>query len=149
MIEFDGTGRAVSIEEKPERPRSHHAVTGLYFYDERACDFAAALTPSPRGELEITDLNRRYLEDGSLHVEVLRRGTAWLDTGTPESLLQAGQFIETIEQRQGLPHRLPGGDRVSHGLHRCARSSRRSPRRSRAPRYGRYLLDVLAESRGS
>ena len=102
VAEFDAAGRVVGIEEKPKAPKSNYAVTGLYFYDHRACDFAATLKPSPRGELEITDLNRRYLEDGSLRVEKLGRGYAWLDTGTHESLLQASNFIETIEQRQGL-----------------------------------------------
>ncbi|MCE3004986.1 MAG: glucose-1-phosphate thymidylyltransferase RfbA [Xanthomonadaceae bacterium] len=102
VAEFDAAGRVVGIEEKPKVPKSNYAVTGLYFYDHRACDLAASLKPSPRGELEITDLNRRYLEDGSLRVEKLGRGYAWLDTGTHESLLQASNFIETIEQRQGL-----------------------------------------------
>lgn len=102
VAEFDAEGRVVGLEEKPAQPKSNYAVTGLYFYDGRAPEFAAALKPSPRGELEITDLNRRYLEDGSLHLEKMGRGYAWLDTGTHESLLQAGNFIETIEQRQGL-----------------------------------------------
>jgi glucose-1-phosphate thymidylyltransferase len=102
VAEFDADGRVVGIEEKPSAPKSNYAVTGLYFYDGRACDYAASLKPSARGELEITDLNRRYLEDGSLHVEKLGRGFAWLDTGTHESMLQAGNFIQTIEQRQGL-----------------------------------------------
>ena len=102
VAEFDAAGRVVGLEEKPAQPKSNYAVTGLYFYDGRAPEFAAALQPSPRGELEITDLNRRYLEDGSLHLEKMGRGYAWLDTGTHESLLQAGNFIETIEQRQGL-----------------------------------------------
>ncbi|BBD78872.1 glucose-1-phosphate thymidylyltransferase RfbA [Aerosticca soli] len=102
VAEFDAAGRVVGLEEKPARPKSHYAVTGLYFYDGRVCDFAAALTPSPRGELEITDLNRRYLDDGSLHLERLGRGYAWLDTGTHESLMEAGNFIQTIENRQGL-----------------------------------------------
>jgi glucose-1-phosphate thymidylyltransferase len=102
VAEFDADGRVVGLEEKPARPKSNYAVTGLYFYDGRACDYAASLKPSARGELEITDLNRRYLEDGSLHVEKLGRGFAWLDTGTHESMLQAGNFIQTIEQRQGL-----------------------------------------------
>jgi glucose-1-phosphate thymidylyltransferase len=102
VAEFDAEGRVVGLEEKPAQPKSNYAVTGLYFYDGRAPAFAAALKPSPRGELEITDLNRRYLEDGSLQLEKMGRGYAWLDTGTHESLLQAGNFIETIEQRQGL-----------------------------------------------
>ena len=102
VAEFDGDGRVVGIEEKPARPRSHHAVTGLYFYDDTAPDRAAALNPSARGELEITDLNLSYLADGALHMELFGRGAAWLDTGTPSALLQAAAFIETIEQRQGL-----------------------------------------------
>ena len=102
VAEFDADGRVVGLEEKPHSPRSNYAVTGLYFYDGRASDFAAALKPSPRGELEITDLNRCYLDDGSLHLEKLGRGYAWLDTGTHETLNQASNFIETIEARQGL-----------------------------------------------
>lgn len=102
VAEFDGGGRVVSLEEKPAQPRSNYAVTGLYFYDARASDIAAELTPSPRGELEITDLNKRYLEEGSLHLEQLGRGYAWLDTGTHQSLLEASNYIETIEARQGL-----------------------------------------------
>jgi glucose-1-phosphate thymidylyltransferase len=102
VAEFDAAGRVVGIEEKPAHPKSHYAVTGLYFYDGRASEYAAALKPSARGEFEITDLNRCYLADGSLAVEKLGRGYAWLDTGTHESLLQAANFIETLEQRQGL-----------------------------------------------
>ncbi len=102
VVEFDAAMRVLSLEEKPSRPRSNYAVTGLYFYDNRASQFARELQPSARGELEITDLNRRYLEDGSLHLERLGRGYAWLDTGTHESLQQASSFIETIENRQGL-----------------------------------------------
>jgi glucose-1-phosphate thymidylyltransferase len=102
VAEFDAAGRVVGLEEKPARPKSSYAVTGLYFYDARVCDYAASLKPSPRGELEITDLNRCYLEDGSLHLEQLGRGFAWLDTGTHESLMEAGNYIETIENRQGL-----------------------------------------------
>jgi len=102
VAEFDATGKVVGLEEKPTAPKSHYAVTGLYFYDKRVCDYAAALKPSPRGELEITDLNRCYLDDSSLHLEQLGRGFAWLDTGTHESLMEAGNYIETIENRQGL-----------------------------------------------
>src|ERR671913_695720 len=102
VVEFDGDGTVLSIEEKPERPRSHFAVTGLYFYDNRVLDVAADLTPSTRGELEITDVNVDYLERGELQVELMGRGMAWLDAGTHESLHQSANFIETIEQRQGL-----------------------------------------------
>lgn len=102
VVEFDKGGKAVSLAEKPTRPRSNYAVTGLYFYDQDVVAMARELKPSPRGELEITDLNRVYLERGDLHVEIMGRGYAWLDTGTHESLLDASQFIATIEQRQGL-----------------------------------------------
>ena len=115
VAEFDAAGCVVGLEEKPARPKSHYAVTGLYFYDARVCDFAAALTPSPRGELEITDLNRRYLDDGSLHLERLGRGFAWLDTGTHESLMEAGNFIQTIEHRQGLKVCCPEEIAYQHG----------------------------------
>ena len=99
---FDPQGRVIGLEEKPAVPKSNYAVTGLYFYDERVCDYAAALKPSARGELEITDLNRCYLDDASLHLEQLGRGFAWLDTGTHDSLMEAGNYIQTIENRQGL-----------------------------------------------
>ncbi len=102
VVEFDGAGRAIGLEEKPEKPRSNYAVTGLYFYDNRIVDIAAALAPSARGELEITDANAAYLAAGELHVEKLGRGIAWLDTGTHEALLQASTFIQTLEERQGL-----------------------------------------------
>lgn len=102
VAEFDATGKVIGLEEKPTKPKSHYAVTGLYFYDNRAPDFAANLKPSARGELEITDLNRCYLDDESLHLEQLGRGYAWLDTGTHESLMEAGDYIQTIENRQGL-----------------------------------------------
>jgi len=102
VAEFDEAGRVIGLEEKPSQPKSHYALTGLYFYDARVCDYAAELKPSPRGELEITDLNRCYLDDDSLHLEQLGRGFAWLDTGTHDSLMEAGNYIQTIENRQGL-----------------------------------------------
>jgi glucose-1-phosphate thymidylyltransferase len=115
VAEFDKSGKVIGLEEKPSMPKSHYAVTGLYFYDNRVSDFAAALKPSPRGELEITDLNRCYLDDGSLHLEQLGRGYAWLDTGTHESLMEAGNYIETIENRQGLKVCCPEEIAFAHG----------------------------------
>ncbi len=102
VVEFDAEGRAISLEEKPSKPKSRYAVTGLYFYDQAVVDMARDLKPSPRGELEITDINRLYMEQGRLDVQLMGRGDAWLDTGTHESLLEAGQFIQTLEKRQGL-----------------------------------------------
>ncbi|MBI5461657.1 MAG: glucose-1-phosphate thymidylyltransferase RfbA [Gammaproteobacteria bacterium] len=144
VVEFDAQGRAISIVEKPKQPRSHFAVTGLYFYDAQVVDIAKSLKPSPRGELEITDVNRVYLEQGALNVEVLGRGTAWLDTGTHESLLQAANFIETIEQRQGL--KVSCVEEIAYRMgYIDAEQLARLAEPLRNSGYGKYLLDVLQE----
>jgi glucose-1-phosphate thymidylyltransferase len=143
VVEFDAELRVLSIEEKPDHPRSHYAVTGLYFYDGRASEFSRNLKPSSRGELEITDLNQRYLDEGSLSLERLGRGYAWLDTGTHESLQQAASFIETIETRQGLKVACPEEIAFMQGwideeqVMRLAEPLRKSG-------YGEYLLQLLA-----
>lgn len=146
VAEFDADGRVVGLEEKPARPRSNYAVTGLYFYDGNASDYAAQLKPSPRGELEITDLNRRYLEQGNLHLEKLGRGYAWLDTGTHESLVEASTYIETIEKRQGLRVCCP--EEIAY-FNRWIDDVRL--RELAAPLtqngYGQYLLDLLERGR--
>jgi glucose-1-phosphate thymidylyltransferase len=144
VVEFDAAGRAIGLQEKPPAPRSHYAVTGLYFYDARCAAIAKGLKPSARGELEITDVNRAYLEDGSLRVEVLGRGVAWLDTGTHASLLQAANFVETIEARQGLKICCPEEIAFRAGfidrqqLQHLARALQRTG-------YGEYLDSVLNE----
>ncbi len=144
VAEFDAAGRVVGLEEKPAKPRSHYAVTGLYFYDGRVSDFASTLLPSARGELEITDLNRLYLERGELRLERLGRGYAWLDTGTPEALLQAANFVHSIETRQGLQVACPEEiayrqDWISRAdLERLARPLAKTD-------YGQYLTWLLDE----
>ena len=143
VAEFDEGGRVVGLEEKPARPRSNHAVTGLYFYDGRASDYAASLRPSLRGELEITDLNRCYLEDGSLHLEPLGRGFAWLDTGTHQSLLQASNFIETIEARQGLRVCCPEEIAFGNGWIDAAQLEKLAAPLAKNG-YGHYLLSLAA-----
>jgi glucose-1-phosphate thymidylyltransferase len=144
VVELDATGRAIGLEEKPAKPRSNYAVTGLYFYDNQVVDIAARLAPSPRGELEITDVNRHYLERAELHVEKLARGIAWLDTGTHESLMQAANYVQAIEDRQGLmvacleeiAYRM--GYITAADLAKLARTMESSG-------YGRYLLRLLEQ----
>jgi len=144
VVEFDPQGHAISLEEKPAKPRSRYAVTGLYFYDRQVVDIAKALKPSPRGELEITDLNRVYLERGALDVQVMGRGHAWLDTGTHDSLIDAAQFIQTLEKRQGLKISCPEEIAWRQGwiddeqLKRLATPLAKSG-------YGQYLLRIVDE----
>jgi len=142
VVEFDADGRAVSLEEKPRRARSSYAVTGLYFYDNQVLDIAAALKPSPRGELEITDVNLAYLQRGQLTVEKLGRGVAWLDTGTHESLLQASQFVQTIEERQGLM--ICCVEEIAYRMGYIGPDDvRRIAEPMRKNSYGQYLLQML------
>ena len=142
VVSFDAAGRAVSLEEKPARPKSNFAVTGLYFYDNQVVDLAAQLRPSARGELEITDLNRLYLERGALSVELLGRGVAWLDTGTHESLIQASMFIEAIEARQGLKVCCPEEIAFRSGFIDAAQLERLAAPLAKSG-YGTYLLEIL------
>ncbi len=145
---FDADGKVIGLEEKPATPKSSYAVTGLYFYDERVCDYAAALKPSPRGELEITDLNRCYLDDGSLHLEQLGRGFAWLDTGTHESLMEAGNYIQTIENRQGLKVCCPEEIAFNHGWIDAGQLSKLAAPLAKTG-YGQYLQRLAEQGRAS
>ena len=142
VVSFDKAGKAIEIEEKPKKPQSNYAVTGLYFYDNHVIDIAKGLKPSPRGELEITDVNRTYLVQGDLSVELLGRGTAWLDTGTHESLLQAAQFIETVESRQGLKISCP--EEIAWRMEYIdAEQLRRLAQPLMQNGYGQYLIAIV------
>ena len=142
VVEFDAHQRAVSIEEKPSEPKSNYAVTGLYFYDENVCDIAAQVQPSARGELEITDVNQYYLDEGELHVELMGRGFAWLDTGTHDSLLEAGSFIATLQKRQGLQVACPEEIAYRNGWIDAEQVLRLAEPLAKNG-YGQYLLNLI------
>lgn len=142
VVEFDANQRAISIEEKPKSPRSKYAVTGLYFYDKQVCDIAADIKPSARGELEITDVNKRYLEQGQLNVEIMGRGYAWLDTGTHDSLLEAASFIATLQKRQGLQVACPEEIAFRQGWINAEQLARLADLLKKNS-YGQYLINLL------
>ena len=142
VVEFDAHKRAISIEEKPKQPKSNYAVTGLYFYDQQVCDIAASIKPSARGELEITDVNKRYLEQGQLNVEIMGRGYAWLDTGTHDSLLEAASFIATLQKRQGLQVACPEEIAFAQKWIDAAQIQKLAAPLSKNG-YGQYLLNLL------
>ena len=144
VVEFDANQRAISIEEKPAQPKSNYAVTGLYFYDQQVCDIAADIEPSPRGELEITDVNRRYLEQGNLSVEIMGRGYAWLDTGTHDSLLEAASFIATLQKRQGLMVACPE-EIAYHQQWIDAQQVQQLATPLKKNGYGQYLLNLIKQ----
>jgi glucose-1-phosphate thymidylyltransferase len=144
VVEFNAQGQAISIEEKPAHPRSIYAVTGLYFYDNQVIEIAANLKPSTRGELEITDVNREYMARGQLHVERFSRGFAWLDTGTPESLLQAGNFVETVESRQGL--KIACIEEVAYRMGYISAEQVKALAESLSNTYGQYLREMLTHT---
>jgi glucose-1-phosphate thymidylyltransferase len=148
VVEFDARGCAISLEEKPQKPKSRYAVTGLYFYDNNVAEIAASLKPSPRGELEITDLNRRYLDEGLLDVEQLGRGMAWLDTGTHDSLFEAAMFIQTIERRQGVKIACPEEIAYRYGFISATELEALAKPVCKSG-YGQYLLSLLSDSRHS
>lgn len=146
VVSFDASGKALSIEEKPKNPKSSFAITGLYFYDNKVLDIAAKLKPSARGELEITDVNKAYLEAGNLYVERLGRGTAWLDTGTPESLLQAANFIQAVEERQGL--KISCIEEVAHLMGFIdTKQLRKLGQAMEKSTYGQYLLRIISSEK--